>query len=92
MEIEVQYQTCALNEASIRNINDNFRSISFEILDNGNIQTKIVLAILTELEQQYIDDLVGEFSAKQTNDCVLKPITVVGDYLPLKNLVYQNLH
>lgn len=89
MEIEVKYQACALNEALIRNINDNFESVSFEILDNGDIHTKIVLSELTEQEEEYIDDLMAEFSAKQENDCVLKPVIEVGDSPPLKNLVYQ---
>jgi len=89
MEIEVKYQTCALAEALIRNINDNFESVSFEILDNGDVQTKIVLFDLTEQEDEYVDDLMAEFSAKQENDCVLKPIVEIGDSPPLKNLVYQ---
>ena len=89
MEIEVKYQTCALSEALNRNINDNFESVSFEILDNGDIQTKIVLSELTEQEEEYVDDLIAEFSAKQENDCVLKPVIEVGDSPPLKYLVYQ---
>ena len=89
MELEVKYQACALNEALIRNINNNFESVSFEIIDNGDIQTKIVLSELTEQEEEYIDDLIAEFSAKQENDCVLKPIVDIGNSPPLKNLVYQ---
>lgn len=89
MEIEVKCQTCALSEALNRNINDNFESVSFEILDNGDIQTKIVLSELTEQEEEYVDDLMAEFSAKQENDCVLKPVIEVGDSPPLKYLVYQ---
>ena len=89
MELEVKYLACALNEALIRNINNNFESVSFEIIDNGDIQTKIVLSELTEQEEEYIDDLIAEFSAKQENDCVLKPIVDIGNSPPLKNLVYQ---
>jgi len=91
MEIEVKYQACALNEALIRNINDNFESVSFEILDSGDIQTKIILSELTKQEEQYIDDFVSEFSAKQEKDCVLKPIIEIGDSQPLKNLVFQKM-
>lgn len=91
MEIEVKYQACNLSDALCRNINDNFESVSFEIIDNGDIQTKIVLSELTEQEEEYIDDLMAEFSAKQENDCVLKPVIEVGDSPPLKILVYQKL-
>lgn len=89
IEVEVRYQACNLCDAICRNINDNFESVSFEIIDNGDIQTKIVLSELTEQEKEYIDDLIAEFSAKQENDCVLKPIVDIGNSPPLKNLVYQ---
>jgi hypothetical protein len=89
MEIEVKYQTCNLCDALHRNINDNFESVSFEILDNGDIQTKVVLLELTGQEEDYIDDLIAEFSALQERNCVLKPIVEVKDSLPLKNLVYR---
>jgi hypothetical protein len=89
MEIEVKYQTCNLCDALHRNINDNFESVSFEILDNGDIQTKVVLLEFSGQEEDYIDDLIAEFSALQERDCVLKPIVEVKDGLPLKNLVYK---
>lgn len=88
MKIEVKYQACALNEALIRNINDNFQSVSFEILENGDIQTKFVLSELTEKEEEYIYDISVEYSAKQERDIVLKPIVEIGDSLTLKNIVY----
>lgn len=91
MEIEVKYQTCNLCDALHRNINDNFESVSFEILDNGDIQTKIVLMELTGQEEEYIDDLIAEFSALQERNCVLKPIVEIGDSPPLKNIVYQKV-
>lgn len=91
IEIEVKYQACNLCDAICRNINDNFESVSFEIADNGDIQTKIILSVLTEQEEEYIDDLVAEFSALQERNCVLKPIVEIGDSLPLKNIVYQKL-
>lgn len=89
IEEEVRYQACNLCEAICRNINDNFDSVSFEIIGNGDIQTKIVVSEFTEQEGEYIDDLIAEFSAKQENDCVLKPIVDIGNSPPLKNLVYQ---
>lgn len=91
MEIEVKYQACNLSDALCRNINDNFESVSFEILDNGDIQTKIVLSELTEQEEEYIDDLIAEFSALQERNCILKPIVDIGNSPPLQNIVYQKL-
>jgi hypothetical protein len=91
MDIEVKSQACALNEAMHRNINDNFKSVSFDFIDNGDIITKIVLSELTKKEEEYIDDLIAEFSAKQNNDCILKPIVEIGDCPPLKYIVYQNI-
>lgn len=91
MEIEVKYQACNLCDALCRNINDNFESVSFEILDNGDIQTKIVLSELTEQEEEYIDDLIAEFSALQERNCILKPIVDIGNSPPLQNIVYQKL-
>lgn len=91
MEIEVKYQACNLCDALCRNINDNFESVSFEIIDNGDIQTKIVLSELTEQEEDYIDDLIAEFSALQERNCVLRPIVEIGDSPSLKNVVYQKV-
>ncbi len=89
MEIEVKYQACNLCDALCRNINDNFESVSFEILANGDIQTKIVLSELTEQEEEYIDDLIAEFSALQERNCILKPIVDIGNSPTLQNIVYQ---
>lgn len=91
MEIEVKYPACNLSDALCRNINDNFESVSFEIIDNGDIQTKIVLSELTEQEEEYIDDLIAEFSALQERNCILKPIVDIGNSPPLQNIVYQKL-
>ena len=90
-DIEIKYQTCNLCDALHRNINDNFESVSFEILDNGDIQTKFILSELTEQEEEYIDDSIAEFAALQESNCVLKPIVELGSSTspPLRNLVYQ---
>jgi hypothetical protein len=91
METEVKYQTCNLVDALCRNINDNFKSVSFEINNNRDIQIKIVLSELTEREEEYIDDLVTEFEAVQERNCVLQPIIVVGNSPTLQNIVYARL-
>jgi hypothetical protein len=88
MENEIKYQSCNLVDALCRNINDNFKSVSFEILEKGNIQIKIVLTKLTKTEEEYIDDLIAEFSAMQERNCVLEPIIELGSF-PLRNLVYS---
>ena len=90
MDIETKYQACNLCDALHRNINDNFESVSFEILNNGNIQTKVVLQRITKIEADYIEDILAEFSAKQQTNCVLAPIIEIGiDIPPLKNLIYK---
>jgi hypothetical protein len=89
-EVEIKYQTCNLCDALHRNINDNFISVSFEILNGGDIQIKIVLEKMTETENGYIEDISAEFLAKQQRNCVLKPIVEVGvNIFSLKHTVYQ---
>lgn len=88
-EIEVKYQACNLSDALHRNINDNFENVSFEILGNGDIQIKVILNKKTEIEDDYIEDISTEFSAKQQTNCVLKPLVEIGENrLPFKNIVY----
>ena len=90
-EIEVMCQVCNLSDALCRNINDNFKSVSFELTDNGEIQTKIILHRLTEQEKEFIEDIMAEFTASQNYDCILKPIVEIGHSTALKNIVYQIL-
>lgn len=83
------YQMWNVSTALCRNINDNFRSVSFEILDNGDIQVKVVLSTRTEVEEEYIDDMSVEIAASDGLDRVLVPIIEVGNVVPLKNVVYR---
>ena len=86
----IKFQACNLCDSLHRNINDNFKSVSFEILENGNIQTKIVLRKMTQVEENFIEDISVEFSSKQQKDCILKPIVEIGSNItPLENIVYQ---
>ncbi len=67
-------------------------SVSFDVLDNRYIQTKIVLKVLTETEEDYIEDIAAEFSANQDEDCVLKPIVEIGVSLATyKYVVYKKI-
>jgi len=86
---EVEYQTCILSDALHRNINDNFESVSFEFLENGDVRAKIVLSKLTEAEEDYIHDLIGEFEAAQVDTWVAESLIEVGESLPLTHLVYR---
>ena len=89
-EYFIKYQMINLCEALHRNINDNFESISFVVLKSGDIQIKIVLNNLTPYEEDLIEDISVEFSAKQERDCVLKPLVVVGNNdMTLTNVVYR---
>lgn len=89
MSEEELYQMWNVSTALCRNINDNFRSVSFEILDNGDIQVKVVLSTRTEVEEEYIDDMSVEMAASDELDRVLVPIIEVGNDVPLKNVVYR---
>lgn len=88
--IETKYQTSNLCDALLRNINDNFISVSFDFVDDNDILVKVILAKQTEVEDNYIDDMSAEFAASQQRDCVRKVQVEVGKHhLPLQNLVYQ---
>lgn len=88
IDIKLKYQAGLLCGALHRNINDNFITVSFSMVDN-QINIKIVLEELTEKEEDYIDDLMAEFSVHQDRDCVFNPIIEVGDGQPLENVVYK---
>lgn len=91
-DYEIKYQACNLCDALHRNINDNFIHISFDISESGDIQVKIALKKITPVEDDLIDDIIGEFSAKQLSNCVLAPIIKVGENIPpLKHVIYKQL-
>lgn len=87
---EVKYQTCNISNALLRNINDNFISVSFDFEGNNYLVVKVVLVKRTEKEDGYIEDMIAEFSALQESDSVRKVLVEVGvEHFPLQNLVYQ---
>ena len=88
---EIKFQSGNIANALIRNINDNFKNVSFEIKGNRDLQVQIVLYKQTELEEEYIDDMMVELSALQIDDRVLEPIVKIErNHAPLENLVFQN--
>ena len=79
-----------LCDSIVRNINDNFRNISFNMDDNNNIRIKIILDFITEKESEYIDDIITEFEAAQENDIVKEvEITTDTDSTPFLYVVYS---
>lgn len=87
---KIKFQACNICDAMLRNINDNFLSVSFEMLNGGDVQVKFILEKQTKVEDNYIDDLVAELAALQSSNCVRIPQVEVGaNKLPLKNIVYQ---
>lgn len=87
---DIKLQTCNICDAMLRNMNDNFKSVSFDYFNHGDIQLKIILKAKTEIEDDYIEDMVTEFSALQQFNIVLKPQIMIGnEHKPLKYLVYQ---
>lgn len=91
--MSIKYQACNIDSALLRNINDNFKSVSFDIIKSGgDIVVKIILDKRTKIEDDYIEEIITEFSALQITNCVTTPQIEIGDYhLPLKNLVYQKI-
>lgn len=91
-DYRIKYQACCLTDALHRNINDNFENISFDIEVNGDIQVKIILNNLTEVEKEYINDISVEFSSFQSEDIVRQFIITTKDGMdikPLKNVIYK---
>lgn len=89
---EIIYQTCNICNALLRNINDNFESVSFDFLINDEILVKVVLEKRTEVEDNYIEDLITEFAALQESNRVKKPQVEIGSHhSTLRNLVYKKL-
>lgn len=86
----IEYQTCNLCQAMLRNINDNFLSVSFDLIGDGDIVVRIVLAQRSDVEEGYIDDIMAEFASLQDSNCIRPPQLQVGlDKLPLRYLVYR---
>lgn len=89
-DLEIKVQACNLSESLVRNINDNFLNISFDLLNNGNIKVKIILDKLTEIEKEYINEISGEFESKQLSDIVEEfEISTEKNSVPLRNIVYK---
>jgi hypothetical protein len=90
--LEIKYQSCLLMDALHRNINDRFYSVSFEMY-GSEIQVKIILSKRTDVEDEYIDDLMAEFIARQDIKDIKKAIVDVGQKsTPLGNIVYQKMY
>ncbi|MCB0482666.1 MAG: hypothetical protein KDC83_14655 [Flavobacteriales bacterium] len=85
----LKYQACNLCDALHRNVTDNFLNISFEVIDELDIQVKFIMKEVTELERDMIDDIMAEFSSKQLKNCVRKPVIVSEVSEPLKNVLYN---
>lgn len=85
---EIIIQACALKNALQRNINDNFISVSFDILKKKRIMIKFILKKITDVEKEYIDDILAEYSAVEL-DYHLKFEMVTDKIEPLKYLVYR---
>lgn len=86
----IKYHTCNICSSMLRNINDNFKSVSFRVESKGYISLRIVLLNRTETEEDYIEDLVGELSAFEGSEQIKEVQIMVGsDHLPLENLVYS---
>lgn len=86
----IKEQIAELCDSTVRNINDNFRNISLDIDDEGNLKIKIILDIITEKEYEYIDDISAEFEAVQEKRIVKEvEVTTDSNSKPLSYLIYS---
>lgn len=86
--LEEKIQTCYLCDALLKNIDDSFVSVSFSITDDNNVQVKFILSVFSQKGNEYINDAIADFTAKQSKDCILPPLIELAPSLPLANLVY----
>lgn len=87
---EIKYHTRNICSSMLRNINDNFKNVSFRVDSKGYISLRIVLLNRTETEENYIEDMVGELSAFKDSERIKEVQIMVGnEHLPLENLVYS---
>lgn len=62
-----------ISYAMLRNINNNFFSISFDIVGE-DIQLKIILHKKRDIEKRMVDDMIEELSSITETNTILKPI------------------
>ncbi len=88
-EIEMMFHACNVCQALVRNISNNFLSVSFALTRSKLIDLKISLESATLTDYNLIEDFVAELSALYEYDCVGNVLIVEGsEHLPLSNLVY----
>ncbi|KIO76869.1 hypothetical protein TH53_12225 [Pedobacter lusitanus] len=91
LEYNVKLIYSNLCNAMIRNVNNNFYSISFDILQNEDIQVKIILYSYNEDEKNLVEDLMAEFSALEEKNNVLAAIlTTDFKELKLRYKIYES--
>jgi len=90
---EIKIKTSELCQAMVRNINDNFLSVSFAILLKKQIKIKIILLIQSNVEVELIYDLTAEFVALQTGYKIYPPIvSSFENDLPLECIIFSRFH
>jgi hypothetical protein len=87
---QIKKITSELCQAMLRNVNENFDSVSFDVLPDNDIQVRVILKNGTEKEEELIDDLIAEFSALQESD-IIRPAQICSlEEAPLPFLVYKH--
>lgn len=89
----IKIQKSELIDALVRNVTDNFNNVSFTFLASGCIQIRVILNKQTEIEDECINDLGGEFEAQQDFGTVEKIEVFVGEAIsPLEHVVFNKCH
>ena len=91
MNVKIKQQICNISESLLRNITDNFKNVSFTILEDGNIQVLVILKNITEIEKELITDFSGELEAAQESDLVeIIEYCLAGEKELLDYIVYSS--
>jgi len=87
---EIRFQASCLCQALVRNINQNFVSVSFEVLYDGTILVRFGLSSRSQIEEELIEDAIAEFSSMQEVDCIRAPEIRLWPFNDcLTNIVYR---
>jgi hypothetical protein len=92
--IDVNYDVklvfCSLCQAMLRNINNNFKSVSFDIF-NGNVKVKVVLFQIDDDDESLIKDMMAELSSmSETNNILTAQIETDAGQDYCRYLLYRS--
>lgn len=88
---QIKLITGELIDALGGNVNDNFLRISFEIVGERQMKLQLLMQMVTEVEEELVDDFIFEFEALDANmriDLSVHQLDADHQIEPLTHLVY----